>query len=337
MSKPALIHISGWIIYFFFQVITVPPQGDSLAIKWLDVVLSFLSFVAVFYINALYILPRFVYPKRWFFFLLAHILLIALFLTFHYYLNYWIFPFWEPEQFGQSPLGRFFMQFLRIYIYYALFGTGYWALYNYLDKEKKANALEKSLLEAELSYLKYQFNPHFLYNSLSLIHSKAYTLSPELAKSVLLLAEIMRYAVEGKTGEKVPLVQEIQYLENFIELHRMRFTHNFYVSYSKEGDAQDKYILSLVCISLVENAFKHGELNNKDFPVVIRIKIEENTFECFTQNRKNKGIKEASTGIGLSNMRRRLELIYGNDFSLEIDDQEETFTTHLMIHNIHSK
>ena len=334
MSNHTLVHVCAWIIYIFFQVITLPPQGESLLINSLDVALAFLSFIGVFYVYGLYIFPRFLQAKKWTSFILSQVVLLSVFLFFHYALNYKIFPIWEPNQFGKSPTTRFLFQFMRIYVYYALFGAGYWALYNYWDKEKKANELEKSLLEAELSYLKYQFNPHFLYNSLSLIHSKAYPLSPELSRSILLLAEIMRYALEGKTGEKVPLHQEIQYLENFIELHRMRFTQNFYVSYTKEGEAHEAFILPLVCISLVENAFKHGELNNEKAPVVIQIKIEKDRFECYTANRKSKGIKEASTGIGLTNIRRRLELTYGDEFSLTVDNQPENFATHLVINNI---
>ena len=226
------------------------------------------------------------------------------------------------------------LQFFRVYVYYALFGTGYWALYNYLEKEKKNIELEKNLLEAELSYLRYQFNPHFLYNSLSMIHSKAYPLSEDLSKAVLLLAKIMRYALQGEPGEKVPLSREIQHLENFIELHRMRFKSNFHVNFIKEGDAHGKEVISLVFISLVENAIKHGQTNNPASPILITIKALDEEIKFSTRNRKNKGEKEPSTGIGLPNIRRRLKLTYGNNYRLTVLDEEDLYYTELIIHKI---
>ena len=336
MTRTILIHASVWIVYVFFQVITYPPSGSGIGVQIVDIGSSFSSFIAVFYIDALFILPKFLNPTRIFGLVLAQIALLGLFLGFHYVKYYHLLPLIDAEHFGKIPLSSFIPPFIRIYIYYGLFGVGYWAFNNYLEKEKKNNELEKNLLEAELSYLKYQFNPHFLYNSLSLIHSKAYPLSEELSSSVLLLAKIMRYALQGKPGERVPLGQEIQYLENFIELHRMRFSRNFFVEFVKEGEAEGKYIISLLFISLVENAFKHGQINNPNSPITIKIKIEDDRLAFYTKNSKNKGIKDPSTGIGLANIKRRLDLLYGKNYKLIIHDGEEIFRTELIIHNIKS-
>ncbi|MEM6628131.1 MAG: sensor histidine kinase [Bacteroidota bacterium] len=317
-------------------MITYPPSGSDIWMQIVDIGSSFSSFIAIFYINALFILPKFLNPVRIFSLVLSQLTLFGLFLGFHYLKYYYFLPQIDAENFGKIPLSSFTPPFIRIYIYYSLFGVGYWALYNYLEKEKRNNELEKNLLEAELSYLKYQFNPHFLYNSLSLIHSKAYPLSEELSSSVLLLAKIMRYALQGKPGERVPLVQEIQYLENFIELHRMRFSSNFFVEFLKEGKAEGKYVISLIFISLVENAFKHGQINNPDSPIIIEIKIGDDWLKFHTKNSKNKGIKDPSTGIGLANIKRRLDLLYRNNYKLKIYDEEDIFRTELIIHNIKS-
>ncbi len=332
--KHLFIHIFAWTIYIVFQLVTNPPEGSNFMIIFIDVVISFVSFAAIFYLNTYLLLPKFLKPELIGKLVLSQICSAALFISFHYILYFSIYPIWDDQYFGYGSPTTFCLQFFRIYVYYSIFGTGYWALNNYLVKQKRNNELEKSLLEAELSLLRYQFNPHFLYNSLNLIYAKAYPVSDELAKATLLLADIMRYMLQEKTGDKVDLVQEIQYLNNFIELHRMRFNDRLYIDFNIQGDPKNKEIISFVFISLVENAFKHGQTNNPDAPIQIKINIYDNYLMFYVSNKKNNLANHLSTGIGLLNIQRRLNLIYGVDHHLFISDEEHYFTVELTIHKI---
>lgn len=200
-------------------------------------------------------------------------------------------------------------------------------------KSKRQKELEKQKLDAELSAIKYQINPHFLFNSLSFIYSKTITINEEVAHAVLLLSDIMRYALsrdEDSQG-KVDLLTEITHMKNVIEINQMRYDHSLNISYHENITTTHTRIPPLVLITLVENAFKHGDLGDPDNPLVIQMETDHKRLRFYSCNKKKKGSKELSTGIGLTNVRQRLELIYGIRHHFQIKEDEKYYITNLFI------
>jgi LytS/YehU family sensor histidine kinase len=143
----------------------------------------------------------------------------------------------------------------------------------------------------------------------------------------------MRYALsEGNAKDgKAPLKDEIEHVRNVIKINQLRFSNKLNVVFEVEGVVNGATIIPFVLITLVENAFKHGDLKSMEHPIEIRLKIENNQMYFFCRNHKKSGPKELSTGIGLDNIKKRLELAYGQDYNLNIKDEADFYTTELII------
>lgn len=226
----------------------------------------------------------------------------------------------------------------------SLFCTGFSLLIAYLtylrDEKKKQKGLEaqKMQLEVEKSqanfnFLKAQINPHFLHNTLNFLYAKSLPYSPELSEGILTLSDIMRYALsEGNAKDgKAPLKDEIEHVRNVIKINQLRFSNNLNVQFDVEGVLNGKTIIPFVLITLVENAFKHGDLKSNETPIDIKAKVENNSLYFFCRNKKKLGPKELGTGIGLDNIKKRLDLAYGTNYAFHVKDEAGFYTTELTI------
>ena len=228
------------------------------------------------------------------------------------------------------------------YVIIILISILYWSV-SYASKKAKENLeialrlqnMEHEKVIAEKQFLQSQINPHFLYNTLNFFYAKSLSLSPELAESVLLLSNIMRYSLEQKENSSgmIFLEDEIEHINNVIKINQFRFNNKLQTQFLVSGNTKNVRIVPLVLITLVENAFKHGELLNADFPVTIILAINENnqTLNFIVKNKKKTGPKETGTGIGLENAKRRLAFVYNGNETLELKDQEELYTAILKL------
>ncbi|WP_149240877.1 histidine kinase [Dyadobacter sp. 32] len=196
----------------------------------------------------------------------------------------------------------------------------------------KQKALEKEVVDARLQSLKYQINPHFLFNSLNFLYSQALPLSDDLARATMLLSKMMRYGLQENSEEaKVALSGEIEHLYNFIEFNQLRFSNQLQVDFQVEGNVAIRRIMPLLLITFVENAFKYGELQRADAPLRIQLKVDSEKMEFQVHNKKRNGPKEDSTGIGIENIRKRLLLGYPGKHTLNISEDESFYDTKLTI------
>lgn len=196
----------------------------------------------------------------------------------------------------------------------------------------KQKVLEKEVLDAQLQSLKYQINPHFLFNSLNFLYSQALPLSDELARATMLLSKMMRYGLQENNEEaKVSLTGEIEHLHNFIAFNQLRFSNQLQIDFRVEGAVQIRRIMPLLLITFVENAFKYGELHQTEFPLQIHLRADAEKLFFFVKNKKRNGPKEDSTGIGIDNIKRRLMLGYPGKHTLQISDDPLFYTSELTI------
>ena len=198
--------------------------------------------------------------------------------------------------------------------------------------------LENDNLEQQLEYLKYQINPHFLMNTLNNIHALV-DIDPEQAKETIVeLSKIMRFVLYEGSKQKVPLRQELLFLENYIKLMKMRFTDQVTISVDMPDMIPDRTIPPLLLITFVENAFKHGVSYQKESFIDIKISISQSATDSSTPslifhcaNSKQPQAEVSHGGVGLQNAQRRLDLLYGAAYSLLITDGNDTYTVNLTI------
>ena len=200
-----------------------------------------------------------------------------------------------------------------------------------LEAQKLQLEVEKS--EANLNFLKAQINPHFLHNTLNFLYAKSIPYSPELSEGILTLSDIMRYALsEGNAREgKAPLKDEIEHVRNVIKINQLRYSNKLNVNFEVSGVVDGAMIIPFVLITIVENAFKHGDLQKQEYPIDIKLDINRSKLYFYCRDKKKTGPKEVSTGIGLENIRKRLDLAYGENYKFIVKDDAEFYTTELTI------
>lgn len=198
-------------------------------------------------------------------------------------------------------------------------------------KERKLRALESQNLKAELDLLKGQINPHFLFNALNSVHVLIRT-NPELATNTLeKFSDLLSHQLYEVDKDKISLNREIQNLDNFIQLQEMRHQDHVEVSWRYSGDLEGKRISPMLFLNFVENAFKHGgTVGSGSVNIEILVKVEGNLLEFSCVN-SAVDTAEASekNGLGIENIKRRLDLIYPNKHRLEIERGDDTYSVQL--------
>jgi two-component system, LytTR family, sensor kinase len=228
-------------------------------------------------------------------------------------------------------LGSFFSLGLSLLVSYLTYLRDERKQRKILEEQKMQLEVEKS--QANFNFLKAQINPHFLHNTLNFLYAKSLPYSSELSEGILTLSDIMRYALsEGNAKDgKAPLKDEIEHVRNVIKINQLRFSNKLNVGFDVEGVVNGAMIIPFVLITLVENSFKHGDLKSTEHPIDIKLRINGNQLYFVCSNRKKTGPKELSTGIGLDNIKKRLDLAYGNNYSFVVKDERDIYTTELTI------
>ena len=330
--------------------------------------LRFVPFLFVFLVCNYLLAPKFLLKKKYISYIISCILLVVLVMFAEkalFYKEKKLYPFPQeirdkekksetcfhhidtiqkrPVEFSQrKPPMRFpanpIFNLGGIIIYFLLIGfnSGIKFFVWWNEEQNRQKEREKQLLNAELAYLRYQINPHFFMNTLNNIHSLVDINSERAKEAIIKLSCLMRYLLYESDLEKTSLTKEIEFIESYIELMRLRYDENqltINLNYPKNTDTV--YIPSLLFISFIENAFKHGINIKKQSLIEIIFKIENDRLILYVQNNNFarqavNGIDESS-GIGLENIRKRLQLTYKDDYVLSIDEDNNWYQITLNI------
>jgi LytS/YehU family sensor histidine kinase len=192
---------------------------------------------------------------------------------------------------------------------------------------------EKEKLTAELSYLKAQINPHFLFNSLNSIYSLALQKADSAPEAVQKLSSMMRYVLTDANNDFVPLQKELDHIRYYIELQRLRFGKDLPLNCTITGDEKNKKIAPLILISFIENAFKYGINAEEDAEIKIEINVYEKSLGLFVSNNMVtvNVSEEEKSGIGLDNTKSRLGLVYPDAYELDIKETAKQYIVNLSI------
>ncbi|GAB3506899.1 hypothetical protein GCM10027341_40700 [Spirosoma knui] len=240
--------------------------------------------------------------------------------------------------FPGTPFSHFVIDNLYYAVPSVLVGLVFKIVEDWFVHQQERTALLSERNTAELAFLKSQVNPHFLFNTLNNIYALAYTKSDAAPGAILKLSELMRYMLyESNAAERspgvdgsvrVPLAKEVAYLEHFVELEKLRVA-NPQVQFNVEGNTDLFRIEPLLLVSFVENAFKHGDLSDPSHPLVLDLSVRNGILRFDTLNKKTSRQTDATGGIGMANVQRRLALLYPNRHSLHITDEPTSYACSL--------
>ncbi|MDO8994366.1 sensor histidine kinase [Daejeonella sp.] len=318
---PPLLHMLGWFAYILMVYIGNASRVSSYSLlvhQGLGIVCQGI----IFYANFIYLLP-FIFKRirliSWIFInLLLIVFLSAFFVWVQYAFNY-----------HTTLSDRHYILdiFIRIINNVAFLGLAMIIRFSidWFKQKYNENELENKTLKTELAFLKTQINPHFLFNALNNLYALSLKNSPEAPQSILQISKIMRYLLYETNDSKVQLSKEIEIIQDYIALQQLKSKIKTEGLFTITGDSELINIEPLLLLPLVENVFKHGAA-----PMKIQLTITSKTITFGTVNLKKTEQKTAE-GIGLQNLKRRLELLYPDQYQLDIDEKEGNFIAEMII------
>ncbi|MBR9854760.1 MAG: histidine kinase [Algicola sp.] len=277
-----------------------------------------------------YLMPRFLYKKKyWQFFLGVAIVVVSVILIEELVL--------EPIMFPDSERGRNFPG-----IYISLLSvlpvicilSGFKFGWDALKKQAQIDELENAIQESELQFLRNQINPHFLFNNLNNLYSYALQESPKTPEIILEMSGVLRYMLYESKEQMVPLKKELEQLGNFIRLYKLQIEDRGEVHFDVEKIEGEYKIAPLILIVFIENAFKHSQSGqSSDIKIDISVKLKNTTLEFICSNNYVSGfsLDSVAKGIGLKNVRKRLELLYPKKHILQIEEAENNYKVYLKL------
>jgi len=340
-----LSHVIFWLIYLLITVSSSKYRdGDRRTYGFEFLSDALYMSVEMFFVYALayFVVPQFIHHKRY---LLSAVVFVASGYAACVLGRIFIVKICEPLE-GRAPkafetYGEILTDFPKLLFNYfvdmmaaASIFVFFKILKDQLITEKRALQLEKEKAETELKLLKTQLNPHFLFNTLNNIYSLSFTSSPATSQSIARLGDILDHILYRCNAQYVPLKAEIALLNNYIELEKLRYDERLTVNFKTEVE-HDADIAPLILLSLVENAFKHGASDDTGAPV-ININLSANrenlTFKISNTVAENSLHNNTpAERIGLNNLRRQMDLIYGDDYILDATSGDKCFTVQLTI------
>jgi two-component system sensor histidine kinase AlgZ len=328
-----LLHVSFWCVYLSFFFYQVTSRGSE--VDWqrvLIVVTNQVTFALIIsYLNYFVFLPRFLTKKNVWQYLMEFILPFALlmFLRIHTE-RYLLDGYTHQEEYLYRT--RFVVQLITTNLFIVIFVGMLRFAVDWFELEGKRKELENEKLLAELNFLKAQINPHFLFNTLNNLYYLAYTKSDNTTEVIAKLSQMMRYMIYDSNHSKVPLQKEIEYMENYISLERLRLNDQIPIKFEVKGNIENVWITPFIFITFLENAFKHGVSNNNPNAWVnISVELQDGQCIYLVENSKpeEKGGEHEKSGIGLQNVQRRLELSYPGKHQLIMEDKSDRYIVKL--------
>lgn len=329
-------HLLFWSLSFYILLNIFSGSSSFQKIDFIYTGIFLISLMVPVELNSFVFIPRFLNRRKYFiygFLLLASLFLFSL-------LNQFLFnrlideilpDYYFISYYSYFDILKFFLIFL--FITTLLHLSKEWFELN--ENRQKVILLEKEKIDAELKALSNQVNPHFLFNSLNVLYSMAVKKKKETPEAIIKLSDILRYVIYESNHETVALSSEIQLIHNFIELQRFRISPDADIQFEQHIENENLPIAPMLLLPLVENGYKHG-VKGEVGKTFINMKLIQkgNEVEFLIVNNKGKSGEPEERqrgGVGLNNIRSRLELIYPKNFTFEIEDDENEFAVNLKL------
>lgn len=340
LNKKILGHVLFWIIMLvYFMSVSWPYEKNKIFLLESVFLKLLLQLVLAYSIISLFIPYLLNKNRKIVFFISCLVLIYFLFIIYGVYKSYILIPSY-PEEFSYRPpfiLGDRFTHFPAYIgsIPGYLFPTIILVIFNYYKKQKETANLLEQKRTSELNALKNQLNPHFLFNTLNNLYALALKKSNKTPEVIAKLSEILDYILYQCKGKYVLLKNEVTLLHNYIALEEVRYGSRVKVSFTEDISNNSK-IAPLILLTFLENAFKHGvsqELNTASIDLSIKGGLKHIEFKI--ENTKpvisEKNYDDSREAIGLKNIKKQLDLLYSNDYELEIKNTRELYSVNLKI------
>jgi two-component system LytT family sensor kinase len=346
MAYRVCIHSVIWVAFFVYEngaILIMAPENLYLKSSALYFLLNAVLFYSNYYLLSVINMDRYKYLKRTLIFL---VLCICYLLVNHMLMQY-MHAIGMGSYLYIPDTKKFIGTRIIRFMYLITASYTYWLVENKIAAERnlfiiekqrvieleRITLLEKEKLTSELNYLRLQINPHFIFNTLSFIYAEVLRYSEKAARGVILLSDIMgNVLIEPTERGEIPLSQEITHISNIIEINQLRFNKKLFINYDAPvaGDVDDLKIIPFILVNFVENVFKYANLSDAGNPVDIKLSLSGNQLHFYIHNKKNarKPVSK-STGIGITNVQKRLSLVYPGDYDLNIENQDDFFTVNL--------
>jgi sensor histidine kinase YesM len=329
-------HILFWSVSYYYLIHSFSITNNIETIDYIYTGVFHITILLAVYLNLYVLIPRLLGRKKHLLFGVCVMGLLAVTAQLNIFIFSYAIDFFLPDYFFVSNFS--FWQLVQLGFVYLAITTLLKlsrAWFKLLESKNHLIKLEKEKANTELLFLKMQLNPHFLFNSLNNIYSLTLKKDAQAPHSILKLAEVMRYMIYESNENAMPLQKEIDYINNYIDLQRLRTRDNASIVCKVTGDTESWYIAPLILLVFIENGFKHG-IKATIHESFVNILININDDRLFMKVENSKGVideveKERFQGLGLENVKRRLELLYPGKYELTIKDTEEKYTAVLQL------
>jgi two-component system, LytTR family, sensor histidine kinase AlgZ len=337
-NRVLLVHISFWCVYISFFFYTISNFRAGRGIDWgkatANGFVQLVVTIVIAYLNYFIFLPRFLAHKKVWRYLIEFFIPFSILISARIHLHRFLIDGYTYQR-SHFYSTFYIVEVCVITLFITIFVSMLRFAADWFELAAKQKEIQNEKLLAELNFLKAQINPHFLFNTLNNLYYLAYTQSPNTTEVIAKLSQMMRYMIYDSNYLQVPLTKEIEYMQNYISLERLRLNDQIPISFSIQGTTEGVLISPLIFITFLENAFKHGVSNN-DKNAFVNLSLSLNGKECIysVENSKLPSVKpeaQEKSGIGLQNVKRRLDLSYPDRYTLETEDKPDHYSVRLTI------
>ena len=314
------IHVLAWLLWFCLPILFRHDSEPGRKVDWNpvfnypNIIMNF-CWVGLFYLNANFLVSRFMTRRNaW-----QYVSILAVLYLFFLLGMKWVFE--ASKKGGHFSLHHLPNMLILPFLFIWAISTVYRLVYDRIKTDQLIKEKENENLKTELSFLRSQVSPHFLFNVLNNLVAMARLKSDKLEPSIIKLSGLMRYMLYESDDQKVPLSREIEYVTSYIDLQRMRFGGDLRINLDIDSTGDYHLIEPMLLIPFIENAFKHGTGMIQEPEIIIRLKMNADMLDFEVHNKygqETTETKDKTSGIGLSNVRRRLNLLYGKEYTLRI-------------------
>lgn len=330
-----LDHVLGWAVLFFgwyfFRYQDYPPK-----VGWWINFVKVADLALMVYITNYLLIPKLLYRKKYMLFILVFVVMVFSCSLFKMYVEgqimdrAYLFDFFDMNRFKGRVYDNVIPHFLLVST-----GAAFKLLLDYARTQKRLREVSKEKATAELNFLKSQINPHFLFNSLNSIYFLIDKQNTAARETLLQFSDLLRYQLYECNAEVIDIEKEVAYLKDYVRLQQLRKDQQYEVSVEVGEAVKGFRITPLLLLPFVENAFKHiSHHSHQQNFIHVTMDRQNGSFQFLVENSKdsNQRSTEPAGGIGLNNVKRRLELLYPGKYELQIANNERTFKVALNLH-----
>ena len=323
-------HMLFWLFVYTDETLSLIGVTDDQGVSFTFVLISLLVDLAFVYVNLYYLLPKFLLKNQIWYYIFFTIISIFITLELRFTLTFPMICTSCPNTSMSSPLTMLVEDFIHSSLLLGM-ALGMHTVRRFLRNQEKIQELQTAGLKTELAFLKQQINPHFLFNSLNNIYVLNKRNPQDASESILLLSDLLRYQLYDCAKDKVFLKGEIEYLKNYLQLDKIRKS-GAEVDFQVQGIANGMKIAPFLFIPFVENAVKHGLSIDSGSYIRIRFDIKEESLNFSCENSKPaQPLNVIKGGIGLTNVERRLKLLYPDKHLLAIHNNKRSYKVELRL------